>query len=61
MIHPMCILKFIYRSATVGAWVSGHDYVTSKDKTPKNVHVLECEKCGHVSVVWSWDSLEHHK
>lgn len=39
----------------------GHDYRTDKEKTPPNVHILRCNTCGHVSMAWSWGSLEHLK
>jgi len=42
-------------------WVSGHDMKTDKEKTPPNIHVLKCETCERMDVVWSWDSLEHMK
>lgn len=57
----ICLIRGLWRSLLVGAWVSGHDFQTSKEKTPPNVHVLECETCGNNTVAWSWQSLEKQK
>lgn len=61
MIRLMCGIVGLWRSILAGAYVSGHNYVTSKERTPPNVHVLECEVCGHVTMCWSWSSLEESK
>lgn len=61
MPSPICVWLAFWRTCTRLRWWSGHDYVTSKEPTPKNVHVLECRRCGHTSVSWSWDSLEDQK
>ena len=56
--HPLCLARGIWRSVLTGTWVSGHEYATSNEPTPANVHILECKTCGHTSVAWSWDSME---
>lgn len=61
MRNPICLFKTIWRSLMCGAWVSGHNYRTIPEKTPPNVHVLKCDRCGKVDVSWSWESLEHVK
>ncbi len=57
----LCLVRSLWYSLYCGAWVSGHQYRTSPEKTPPNVHVLVCETCGHVSVAWAWGSLEDSK
>ena len=59
--RPICWWLALWRSGYSGAPVSGHDFKTSDEKTPPNVHVLKCMRCGHVSVAWDWNSLEHLK
>jgi hypothetical protein len=59
--NPVCIFRGIFRSIRASALVSGHDYKTDSEPTPKNVHVLKCMTCGHTSVCWSWDSIENLK
>lgn len=59
--NPICLWLTLWRSLKCGAHVQGHDYMTSKEKTPPNVHVLECMRCGHVSIAWDWTSMERFK
>ena len=59
--HPLCLLRTLWRSLFAGALVMGHNYRTHPEKTPPNVHNLLCETCGHVSTAWSWESMEHLK
>lgn len=59
--NPICLIRTFWRSLRCGALVMGHDYSTAKEKTPQNVHVVQCATCGCVSVSWSWESLEHLK
>lgn len=61
MMHPLCLIRTLWRSLRCGALVMGHDMRTHPDPTPENVHVTECETCGHVHVAWSWGSLEAYK
>lgn len=59
--YLVCLMRTLWRSLLTGACVSGHDFKTSSEKTPANVHVLECEVCGYVSIAWSLSSLENQK
>lgn len=61
LIHPVCLVRGVYLSAKYNALVSGHFYETANEPTPTNVHLLRCRVCGHVSVSWSWNSLEGDK
>lgn len=58
---PICLARAIWRSLTRGALWSGCNFVTHPEPTPPNVHVLECEDCGNVTMAWSWDSMEGEK
>lgn len=63
----ICILAGVYRSfisttaAYRGHWIGGCDWEPSEEKTPENTHVIQCRRCGHYDVVWSWGSLEAAK
>lgn len=59
--NPICIIRAVWRTLISGQFVSGHDFKTASEKTPPNVHVLECQTCGHVSVAWSRTSMESQK
>ena len=59
--HPICLIRTLWRSFYCGAWVMGHDYKTDEEPTPPNVHVVRCMTCGDVHVSWSWGSIEHIK
>lgn len=61
-----CHIMTVVRTLRSGAWVngriiSGHDFQTLKEKTPPNIHILECRLCGYQSFGWDWKSLEHLK
>lgn len=58
--HPLCFVRWLYRSLRCGAWVEGHDYREIEEKTPANVQVLKCIVCGDVSVCWDWSPIEKH-
>lgn len=61
--HPLCLWRTLHMWLRSGlrVWISGHDYVTAKDKTPPNVHILVCKTCGHRDIGWSWHSMEQYK
>lgn len=61
MMHPLCLIRTIWRSLRCFAPVSGHDYATDDEPTPDNVHVLRCMTCGHVNTAWSWSTMKHAK
>lgn len=61
MRNPICLVKTIYRSIKCKALVSGCDFKTSEEETPKNIHILECTTCGKISIAWSWGSENIHK
>lgn len=61
MMHPLCLLRSIWRSLICRAPVSGHDFQTDPEPTPENVHVFTCMTCGERHVLWSWESIEHTK
>jgi len=50
-LHPLCLIRTIWRSLRCGAFVMGHDYQETGDG-PANVSILECKICGHVHVGW---------
>lgn len=61
MRNPICLFKTLWRSLRHLNLVSGHEFTTSEQPTPANVHVLICRQCGKTSVAWSWDNLEEQK
>jgi len=61
MRNPICLIRTIWYSLITLAPVSGHNFKTSDTHTPPNVHMLECQTCGEVSISWSWHSLEEYK
>lgn len=58
--HPLCLLRWIARSAWHGAWIEGHDYIEIDEPTPPNVHVVRCAVCGELNVGWDWAGVEKH-
>ena len=46
----MCFIKGIFRSLITLNIVSGHDYVEIYDN--KDIQVLQCENCNHISVAF---------
>jgi hypothetical protein len=58
MRHPLCFLKMLWRTLTWGHYVSGCDYVMSEMRTPSNVQILECKRCGDVSVLWCFTKFD---
>jgi hypothetical protein len=58
MRHPLCFLKMLWRSLTIGELVSGCDFVPSCDETPINVAVFHCKRCGEVSVRWAFGPMD---
>jgi len=65
--HPICLLDGIYQTikhhinTKEKVHVSGHIYKTDNVKTPPNVVIDKCKRCGHKVVGWSFGSLEHMK
>ena len=56
--HPICFLRWVYRSIRCGWRVSGHTFSVDTEPTPPNIQVLKCDTCGHVEVCWDWESFE---
>jgi hypothetical protein len=61
MRNPICLFREIWRTLWAMHWTSGHEFRTSDEPTPDNVHVLECKTCGATSTSWSWTSLKQFK
>lgn len=49
----ICFIKGIWRSLITFNIVSGHDYIEIYDN--KDIQILECEKCNHISVGFKGD------
>lgn len=48
MLKIICLIKGIYRSLMTFKIVSGHDYQEIYDN--KDIQILKCENCSHISV-----------
>lgn len=59
--NPICLMKSLIRSLKCCRLVSGHEFKTSLEETPANIHILICQNCGHESIAWDWDGSTIHK
>jgi len=55
-VNIICFIKGIWRSLITFNIVSGHDYIEIYDN--KDIQILECEKCNHISVGFKGDDKD---
>lgn len=48
LMHPLCLLRYLWRSFRCGGEVSGHDF--TEIQSPPGTQILKCLVCGEESV-----------